>query len=179
MPVEATEEASFPDSANNLESSTKRLAEWTFSLQGVGADLRQVVRELKAWVGAKMAHWSDEHPPPDPEREPRDRDLQKFAEGIAAVAAREAMRYAKVEVNSRHSEGGPKDGNGNGDKSWKDKIAFPLIVSAIVGAVVTYAKVGALETTMRNYHEEDLRRDQQRHEEYERRLTRLESKAFP
>jgi hypothetical protein len=175
MPVEATDEGSFPDSADNLEARDKKIltkqAEVWLRIDGLLHRMAEWFTELKS----KMAHWSDENPPPDPEHG-RDRDLQKFAEGIAAVAAREAMRYAKVEINSRHSEG-PK--NGNGDKSWKDKIAFPLIVSAIIGAVVTYAKVGALETTMRNYHEEDLRRDQQRHEEYERRLTRLESKAFP
>src|SRR5690242_20606740 len=61
------EEGDFPKStdpkADDLVSSTKRLAEWTFSLQGVGADLKALVTEFKTYWRNRMASISTESPP--------------------------------------------------------------------------------------------------------------------
>ncbi len=48
------DEGDFPTTDDNLAASTKRLADWTFSLQGVGADLKALVNEFKTyWRSAK------------------------------------------------------------------------------------------------------------------------------
>lgn len=53
------EEIDFPKStdpkSNDLATSTKRLADWTFSLQGVGADLKNLMHEFKTYWRNKMA----------------------------------------------------------------------------------------------------------------------------
>jgi hypothetical protein len=41
------DEGDFPTTDDSMAASTKRLADWTFSLQGVGADLKGVVNDLK------------------------------------------------------------------------------------------------------------------------------------
>jgi len=52
----AENEGDFPTTDDNLAASTKRLADWTFSLQGVGADLKQLMNEFKTyWRGLMPA----------------------------------------------------------------------------------------------------------------------------
>lgn len=168
MTETVAEEGDYPTTDDGLAASTKRLAEWTFSLQGVGADLKNLVREVKVWAQGQMAHWADsERPPSDPEGD------RRRLNDIIDVAARLGAQRATVEINSRHSEGG--NGRNGGDKSWKDKVALPLVVAAIIGAIATYAKVSSLETKIEDY----VKWDQQRHEENERRTTALEHKVFP
>jgi hypothetical protein len=41
------DEGDFPTTDDSMAASTKRLADWTFSLQGVGSDLKGVVNDLK------------------------------------------------------------------------------------------------------------------------------------
>ena len=55
-----TEEGDFPKTDDNLASSTKRLADWTFSLQGVGADLKSLVNEFKTFWRDRMASMSQQ-----------------------------------------------------------------------------------------------------------------------
>lgn len=161
----------------DIVSSTKRLAEWTFSLQGVGADLKRLMTEVKDWARSQMAHWTDESPPPDPER-----DRKRFDE-LDYVASR-AARRATVEIRSDHNTG--SHGRNNGEKSWKDKVIIPLLVVAISGGIATYAKVASLETKIEEKDratqqrlDDFIRANQQRHEETERRVSRLEGKVFP
>lgn len=50
-----TDEGDFP-TTDDLAASTKRLADWTFSLQGVGADLKALMTEFKTyWRGMMPA----------------------------------------------------------------------------------------------------------------------------
>jgi len=47
-----SDEGDFPKTDDDLAASTKRLADWTFSLQDVGADLKTLMNEFKAyWRG--------------------------------------------------------------------------------------------------------------------------------
>lgn len=171
--------------SEDVAASTKRLAEWTFSLQGVGADLKRLMVEVKNWVRSQMAHWTDETPPPDPERE-RDRRRFDDLDYVASrAAARAVAQHARVDMNIRSGHHGGGAGR-NGDKSWKDKVTIPLLVAAILGGVATYAKVSSMEATMNERDKAAQRRlddfiqaNQQRHEETERRVSRLEGKMFP
>jgi hypothetical protein len=165
----AAEEGSEPVMADGARTTLVKLATVWVRVSGV---LDQMQDLFRRWA-TQMAHWADsESPPPDSERD------RRSLEDMLTAAARIGAQRATVEIRSQHTEGGNGRGNG-GDKSWKEKVVMPLIVVAIGGAIVTYAKVASLETTIRNYHEEDLRRDQQRHEENERRFQMLERKAFP
>ncbi len=49
-----TEEGDIPSTNEGLAASTKRLADWTFSLQGVGADLKKLMADLKTWAHTVM-----------------------------------------------------------------------------------------------------------------------------
>lgn len=165
METTGVEEGSFPNSSNNLENSTKRLAEWTFSLQGVGADLRQVVKELKAWVGSKMAHWSDENPPPDPEQDRK--RLEDIVEAASRAAASALARRASVEIHSRHDERGPKNGNGSLSK-WAMPGLVTLAVAGIMGNIAQAMMTSALRQQVADYVAAT-----------EKRLDRIEQKLFP
>jgi hypothetical protein len=161
MTVEAADEGSFPDSSDNLETRERKLltkqAEIWLRIDGLLHRMAEWFADLKT----KMAHWSDENPPPDPEHS-HDREFERFAGTIAAVAAREALRHARVEVRTHHHEGPPK--NGNGDKTWKEKVILPLLALGVATAIATYAKVDSIQT-----HLQDL----------DRRVEKLEAKVFP
>lgn len=49
-----SEEGDFPKTDDGLAASTKRLADWTFSLQGVGADLKALMTEFKTYWRSLM-----------------------------------------------------------------------------------------------------------------------------
>jgi cytochrome b subunit of formate dehydrogenase len=151
MPEEVPQdEDDFPTTDGGLAASTKRLAEWTFSLQGVGVDLKNLVAEIKEWVRTKMDHWSDRGPE---DHEQSDREAMRDL-------IRKTVR-ATVEIGS-YNEGG--NGSSPQWRSWVMTMLGTLIVIGVTGLIVMYANQKAMETRMTSV---------------EQRITNIEHKIWP
>lgn len=163
-----TEEGDLPG-VEQPEPRTRILTDWSID---------RLIARLDGWFGKFRAHmeqWTDERPPPDLEKDQRDlRDLV-----LAAVEA--GAQRARIEISSQHTEGGG-DG-GNGDKSWREKLLFPLLVAilaaAILGAASNWVKLAVLENEIHEHvRTEELQRMEQK-QDADRRFDRLERKVFP
>lgn len=150
-----TEEGDLPTSADGVLASTKRLAEWTFSLQGVGADLKALVAEIKAWARTQMAHWSD--------RGPRDYPKLDEADELVARAARQGAYQATIEIQN-YQEGGKGNGSSASWRNWVMGMLGSLIVIGLTSLIVMYATQKAQGERM---------------EGFEHRITNLEHKVWP
>jgi hypothetical protein len=166
--MEISEEGAFPDSANTLEGK-QHLTKWAEVWIRVDGLLHRATELFQDWK-TKMAHWSDEHPTPDPERSTPDRDFQKFADGIAAVAAREALRHSKIEIQGGYHEGGDK-GSSPQWRNWVMTMLGTLIVIGITSLIVMYGNQKEMSANQKAMVE--------RMDGFERRITNIERKAWP
>ncbi len=129
-----TEEASFPDTADNLENKTVALGKWVFNLGGVVHEFKDVLRRFQE----SMKHWTDRGPE---DYDKNERDLRD----LLTSAVREGSRRANIEIHG-YTEGG--------GGSWKDKaiwVMMTLLVSGIIGNVVQYAEIASLKTAFQDF----------------------------
>lgn len=168
------EEGELPTDSRG-DASVRILTDWSVD---------RLIARLDVWFErfrAHMAPITDENPPPDFEKDQRDlRDL-------LAAAVEAGARQAHVTIRTQHSEGG---GGSNEDRSWKEKIVFPLLVTllaaTILGAASNWVKLAVMDSKMDDHiraedriHQEQEQRRLEQKQDADRRFERIERKEFP